>query len=318
MAMARRIFRSMPVPPSVARKRRRIILFSALVIVILIIGIAVGYTRYTNARLKQEIAEEYGISPDEIEYVKTETNMFVGTITVIKVKGDDEEYVDAKSVIEAGARKSTHPTMEFNPAVLKSIDKKIYVARPEGVDWDKIVNETVMMLINKSIERYGANTWLCERGAIWYIDGKWIYDKYFGENAIGRIYGVNLGGWYQANESVRIDFYYDPEKMKDPYNWTIEHMFRGHSPDDVVMFYILWLNGTYVVCEQLVPVMKVMVINKDFGVFIVGIQKLFGDPRAEYGCEKVGPDGAVQLVPGCYGIMLIFDKDGNLLYARIA
>jgi len=314
----RRIFRSMPVPPSVARKRRRIILFSALVIVILVVGIMIGYTRYMDARLKQEIAEEYGISPDVIEYVKRETNMYVGTITVIKVKGDDKEYVDAKSVIEAAARKSTHPTMEFNPAVLKSIDKKIYVARPEGVDWDKLVNETVMMLIDKVREISGGNKWLCERRAVWYIDGKWIYEEYFGSNPTGKLYGARLGGWYQANESVRISFDYDPKAIPDPYNWTIEHMFRGHNPDDVVMFFIVWHNGTYVVYEQLVPVMKVMVINKDFGVFIVGIQKLFGDPVREHGCEKVGPDGAVQLVPGCYGIMLIFDKDGNLLYARIA
>jgi len=63
--------------------------------------------------------------------------------------------------------------------------------------------------------------------------------------------------------------------------------------------------------------MKNQSVNEDFGVFIVGIQKLFGDPVREHECEKIGPDESLQLVPGCYSVMLIFDKDGNLLYARV-
>jgi len=133
----------------------------------------------------------------------------------------------------------TKKSDRFTPGALKQLDYKLYAPKPQGVDWDRLVNERVMMLINKSIERYGANTWLVERGAIWYIDGKWIYSKFFGENPTGKLYGARLGGWYQANESVRIMFWYDPERIPDPYNWTIQHMFQGHSPDEVVMFWII-------------------------------------------------------------------------------
>ena len=64
--------------------------------------------------------------------------------------------------------------------------------------------------------------------------------------------------------------------------------------------------------------MKNQSVNEDFGVFIVGIQKLFGDPWKEHGYLRIGPDDALQAAPGGYSVMLIFDEDGNLLYAFVA